>query len=249
MKFIQFCIALILVNTVFIQNAASDQIPANAFVLSAAQKDSLLADWPQLARYRSENAALAPAQKGDNRVVFLGDSITDIWRGSNFFPQKHYINRGISGQTTAQMLIRFRPDVIALKPAVVVILGGTNDLADNPGPYSLKMIEDNLTSMAQLAHVNGIKVVLASVTPINDSHFPLSAGRPKRQLQALNAWIKSYAASNHLIYLDYYDALLDQRGMLDDKFSADGIHPNPAGYAVMRPLAQRAIDRALRYPQ
>jgi|SRR6185437_2869307 len=245
---ILICVALLMANTVTTRTAATVAAPSNPFVLSAAQKDKLLADWPQLERYRDQNAALPPPGKGERRVVFMGDSITDIWRGRSFFPGKHYINRGISGQTTGQMLIRFRADVIALKPRVVVILGGTNDIADNPGPYSLRMIEDNLTSMAELARVNGIRVVLASVTPVNDVHFPLTSGRPTRKILALNAWIKAYAHHENFIYLDYYAALLGPHDMLKKGFSNDGIHPNPAGYAVMAPLAQQAIDQALMNP-
>ncbi|WP_254424469.1 SGNH/GDSL hydrolase family protein [Rhodanobacter sp. C05] len=247
-KNIWICVLLLFANMAAAQVAAPARPASNPFVLSAAQKDKLLADWPQLERYREENAALPPPGKGDKRVVFMGDSITDIWRGRDFFPGKHYINRGISGQTTGQMLIRFRADVIALKPRVVVILAGTNDIADNKGPYSLPMIEDNLISMAELARVNGIKVVLASITPVNDVYLPLTAGRPPEKIQALNAWIKAYARREHFIYLDYYDALVGPHDMLKKDFSADGIHPNPTGYAVMSPLAQRAIDKALMGP-
>lgn len=247
-KTIWICVAFLFSNMAFAQHQTPATPPTNPFVLSAAQKDKLLADWPQLERYRGENAALPSPRKGDGRVIFMGDSITDIWRGRDFFPGRHYINRGISGQTTAQMLIRFRADVIALKPRVVVILAGTNDIADNTGSYSLQMIEDNLTSMAELARVNGIKVVLASITPVNDDYFPLTTGRPPQKIHALNDWIKGYARRQHFVYLDYYDALLGPHDMLKRDFSGDGIHPNPAGYAVMAPLAQRAIDRALMNP-
>jgi lysophospholipase L1-like esterase len=242
------CAVLLFVSIAVARAEAPAAAPANPFVLTAAQKDKLLADWPQLERYRAENAALPPPGKGDRRVVFMGDSITDIWRGKDFFPGMHYVNRGIIGQTSAQMLVRFRADVIALKPSVVMILAGTNDLANNTGPASLTMIEDNLTSMVELARANDIKVVLASITPINDLRFPLTVGRPPQKIHALNAWIKAYANRRHLVYLDYYDALVGPDDLLRKDFSVDGIHPDPAAYAVMSPLAQQAIDKALKTP-
>jgi lysophospholipase L1-like esterase len=208
-----------------------------------------LADWPQLARYRDDNARLAAPAANEARVVFLGDSITDGWgRGSDngvFFPGKPYVNRGISGQTTAQMLIRFRADVIALKPRVVVILAGTNDIAGNTGPATLGMIEDNLASMTELAQANAIKVVLASVLPVNDASSPQTDNHPPQKIRELNAWIKDYAQRKALVYLDYYSAMLDASSELKKELSGDGLHPNSAGYAVMMPLAQRAIEQAL----
>jgi lysophospholipase L1-like esterase len=163
-----------------------------------------------------------------------------------FFPGKPYVNRGISGQTTPQMLLRFRPDVIALQPRVVVILAGTNDLAGNTGPSSLQMIEDNLASMTELAHAHHIRVVLSSVMPVGDYKYPQSSNHPAEKIIALNAWIKAYAQREHAIYLDYYDALLDADHALKKELSDDGLHPNAAGYAVMSPLAQQAIDQALK---
>ena len=224
--------------------APSSSTPPRDLVAEA----KLLTEWPQLDRYREENAKLPAPKAGEPRVVFLGDSITDIWgHGTDmFFPGKPYINRGISGQVTAQMLVRFRQDVIALKPKVVVILGGTNDIADNPDPSCLGMIEDNLISMIQLAKANGIKVVMASITPVNDyAGTHMSSGRPTQKILALNAWTKSYAQHQHLVYLDYYSALLDANHALKKEYSGDGLHPNPAGYAVMAPLAEQAIDKAL----
>ncbi|TAA23746.1 MULTISPECIES: SGNH/GDSL hydrolase family protein [Pseudoxanthomonas] len=207
-----------------------------------------LADWPQLARYRDENAALAAPAPGQRRVVFFGDSITEGWgkTGSEtFFPGKPYVNRGISGQTTPQMLVRFRQDVIDLKPAVVVILAGTNDLAGNTGPATPQMIQDNLASMAQLARANGIAVVLASVLPASD--YPWKTGlQPAPKIRALNDWIRQYAQRTGAVYLDYYGALDNGQGGLDAKVSGDGVHPNAAGYAVMAPLALAAVERALR---
>jgi len=204
-------------------------------------------DWPNLARYHDDNTRVAPPAPGEERVVFMGDSITDGWgRGrGEFFPGKPYINRGISGQTTPQMLIRFRPDVIALKPKVVVILAGTNDIAGNTGPMTLEMIEDNLTSMAELARANNIKVVLSSVMPVCDYIKNQTERRPPEKIIALNAWIKDYAAKNGFIYLDYYSAMLDDKNVFKKELTYDGLHPNAEGYAVMGPLAQKAINEAL----
>ena len=207
-------------------------------------------DWPNLARYRNENAKVTPPAKGELRVVFMGDSITDSWDDpvyGGFFPGKPYINRGISGQTTPQMLIRFRPDVIAHKPKVVVILAGTNDLAGNTGPTTLEAIEENLKSMAELANANGIRVVLASVLPVSDYEMrdgkPLTqtVRRPPAQIRALNTWIRAFAKAHGHVYLDYFSATADAQGFLRNELSDDGLHPNAAGYAVMAPLAEAAI--------
>ena len=217
--------------------------------------DTKLKDWPALLRYREDNSKTSVPTKVEKRVVFLGDSITDSWddpKYGGFFPGKPYVNRGISGQTTPQMLIRFRPDVIALKPRVVVILAGTNDLAGNTGPMPLTAIEDNLISMAELARANEIKVVFASILPISDYEIrdgkPLvqSARRPPERIKALNEWIKKYVAEHKLTYLDYYSAMVDDKGFLKDELSNDGVHPNDKGYQVMAPLAEDAIARALK---
>lgn len=207
-----------------------------------------LQDWPNLARYRADNEKLTAPVAGEQRVVFMGDSITDAWgrRGGTFFPDKPYVNRGISGQTTPQMLVRFRPDVIALKPAAVVILAGTNDIAGNTGPMTLEMIEDNIASMVQLAKANGIKVVLSSVMPVCDYHRPQMARRPPEKIIALNKWIAEYAAKQGAVYLDYYSAMLDDAKLLRKEITGDGLHPNDAGYAIMEPLAQAAVDKALK---
>jgi lysophospholipase L1-like esterase len=213
--------------------------------LERSQK--VLRDWPNLGRYRADNASVAAPAKGEKRVVFMGDSITDAW-GRNygkFFPGKPYINRGISGQTTPQMLIRFRPDVIALKPKAVVILAGTNDISGNTGPTTLEEIEGNLMSMAELAKANDIKVVLASVMPVTDAIKPQTGRRPPEKIQALNKWIKDYAAKTGAVYVDYYSAMVDDKGMLKTELTYDGLHPNNAGYELIEPIAQKAIDKAV----
>jgi lysophospholipase L1-like esterase len=218
--------------------------------------ESRLKDWPALARYHDANAKTTLPVKDEKRVVFMGDSITDGWDNEGnggFFPGKPYVNRGISGQTTPQMLIRFRPDVIALKPKVVVILAGTNDLAGNTGPTTLEAIEDNLTSMAELARANGIRVVFSSLLPVSDYEKskegkPIirTTQRPPEQIKALNEWMKTYAAANHQTYLDYYSAMIDDKGFLRDELSNDGLHPNVKGYEVMSPLAEQSIASALK---
>ena len=214
-----------------------------------------LKDWPALARYHDANTKLTPTQKNEARVVFMGDSITDSWQNAKFggfFPGKPYIDRGISGQTTPQMLVRFRPDVIALHPKVVVILAGTNDLAGNTGPTTMEAIADNLISMAELAKANSIKVVLASILPVSDYEqrdgkpINRTTQRPPEKIKALNEWMKAYAAKNRLTYLDYYSAMIDEKGFLRGELSEDGLHPNAKGYAIMSPLAEAAITRALK---
>jgi lysophospholipase L1-like esterase len=203
-------------------------------------------DWPDLAHYRDENASLGTTVPGEKRVVFMGDSITEDWSklAPGFFAGKPYINRGISGQTTPQMLIRFRQDVIALEPKVVVMLAGTNDIAGNTGPSTLQMIKDNITSMTVLANTANIKVVLSSVLPARD--YPWAPGlQPTEKISALNAWLENYALENNCLYLDYYSSMADdQKGMKPD-YSPDGVHPNEAGYKVMGEIAQKAIAVAL----
>lgn len=215
--------------------------------------EARLTDWPNLKRYAEANAKLAPPAKGENRVVFMGDSITDSWKLAEYFPGKPYINRGISGQTTPQMLVRFQPDVIALKPKVVVILAGTNDIAGNTGPMSLESIEANYRSMAELAKANGIKVVFASILPISDynknaqgQQIVRSTARQPDKILALNKWLKDYAAANKHIYLDYFSATVDDKGFLKADLANDGLHPHAGGYKLIAPLAQKAIDQALR---
>jgi len=212
-------------------------------------------DFGRLSRFAGANAALAPPRPDETRVVFFGDSITDNWSKGGFggfFPGKPYVNRGIGGQTTSQMLLRFRPDVIALQPKAVVVLAGTNDVAGNSGPVSLRVIEQNLATMAELAALHGVKVVLASILPVSDDKKdkegrPLvrTKDRPPDSLQRLNAWMAEYARANGHVYLDYASAVADPSGVLKSSLNDDGLHPNAAGYAVMTPLAEDAISRAL----
>lgn len=208
-------------------------------------------DFGQLERYQAANAALAAPLPGERRVIFFGDSITDIWKLDESFPGKHYINRGIGGQTTPQMLVRFRQDVIDLHPAVVVILAGTNDIAGNSGTETLDQIEADYTSFAELAKVNGIRAVFSSVTPINAMNqralwFYLQ--RSPEKILALNVWLKKYCADHDLVYLDYFSAMVDDQGFLKKDLTEDGLHPNAAGFAVMAPLAEAAIAKALEQP-
>jgi len=205
----------------------------------------LLVDFGGLAHFKEADAMLGDAKTGEDRVVFMGDSITQGWKLDEAFPGKPYVNRGISGQTTPQMLVRFRQDVIDLKPKVVVILAGTNDIAGNTGPMTLEQTEGNLASMAELATANGIRVVLCSVLPAFDYHWaPGLAPAPK--IAQINAWLKDYAAQKGYVYVDFYSAMKDDRGGLPATLSADGVHPLPAGFAIMSPLAEAGIEKALR---
>ena len=218
--------------------------------------DARLRDWPQLNRYRQANETLAPPKAGESRVVFMGDSITDIWQQNRFgffVAGKPYVDRGISGQTTPQMLIRFRPDVIDLKPKVVVILAGTNDLAGNTGPMTNEAIEENLQSMAELARANGIRVVIASIMPVSDygktrdgQPSIQTTRRPPASILAVNQWIKKYSEDNGFVYLDYFSAMVDDKGFLKSDISRDGLHPNDKGYEIMKPLAEQAINTAFK---
>ena len=204
-------------------------------------------DYGQLARYRDANAALKPPAPGENRVVFFGDSITDIWPIADSFPGKPYINRGIGGQTTSQMLVRFRQDVVNLAPKVVVILAGTNDIAGNSGPISNENIEANFASLAELARSHGIRVVFSSILPVHN-YTPQSqdfyAQRPMARILALNEWLKGYCAGSGATCLDYFSAVVDDKGLLKRELADDGLHPNKAGYAIMAPMAEQAIEKA-----
>ena len=227
--------------------------PASLPKLSEEQILKLRTDWANLMRFHDDDVALPAPSAGVKRVVFMGDSITEAWLhngvpagqpGAEFFPGKPYVNRGISGQTTPQMLVRFRPDVVDLKPAAVVILAGINDIAGNTGDMTLEETEDNLASMAEIAQANGIQVVMCSVLPAFD--FPWRPGRePAPKVVALNTWIKNYAAAHRHVYVDFYTAMVDQRGGLPTTLSHDGVHPTKAGYDIMNPLVQAGIDKAL----
>jgi len=234
--------------------AALPSCPELAQALSGVvRNDARMRDWANLARYREANASLPKPATGDARVVFLGDSITDGWqqpRYGGFFPGKPYVDRGISGQTTPQMLLRFRPDVIALAPRAVVILAGINDIAGNTGPTTDEEIEGHLASICELAKANGIKVVLASLLPVSEYHVapkgvPQTTTRPMSRVRAVNDWLKAYAQANGHVYLDYFSAMVDGKGLLREELSEDDLHPNPKGYAIMGPLAEAAIARAL----
>jgi lysophospholipase L1-like esterase len=218
-------------------------------------QEKRLNDWPDMAHYREANAKVTAPAKDEQRVVFMGDSITDMWvqpRFGAFFPGKAYIGRGIGGQTTPQMLLRFRADVIALQPKVVVILAGTNDIAGNTGPIMLEETEGNLASMAELARANGIRVLLSSVMPVSNyghdrdgNPLDMRIKRAPEKILELNAWIKKYAAEKGHVYLDYFSATVDEHGLLKKELSEDGLHPNVTGYAAMAPLAEKAIEAAV----
>jgi lysophospholipase L1-like esterase len=234
-------------------SAPSASCPEMATALTVLMgRDTRMRDWAEMARYRDANKTVAPPARTDARVVFMGDSITDGWqqpRYGGFFPGKPYVDRGISGQTTPQMLVRFRRDVIDLQPKAVVILAGTNDIAGNTGPMTNEEIQGNLASMSDLAHVHNIKVVFSSVTPISEYHVrgvPQTTARPMERIKALNDWMKSYAASHGDVYLDYFSAMIDDKGLMRAELTEDDLHPNAKGYAVMGPLAEAAIARALK---
>ena len=203
-------------------------------------------DWANLNRFKEENAKLGMPRTCDDRVVFMGNSITQGWieKVPKFFENRSYINRGISGQTTPQMLLRFRQDVINLYPKVVVILAGTNDIAGNTGPSTLEMIEDNIHSMTELAQANGIQVVLCSVLPAYDYKWKPGL-EPAGKIVELNRRIKKYAETHGAVYCDYHSAMADERNGLPESLSADGVHPNAEGYAIMAPIVEQAIARAL----
>ena len=250
-------VALWCVASASAQDAApSPQDPCAEVKAQAARLDSRLKDWPALGRYREANARTPPPAKGEQRVVFMGDSITDSWddpRYGGFFPGRPYVNRGISGQTTPQMLLRFRADVLALKPKAVVILAGTNDISGNTGPTTPEAIRGNLASMAELARAHGVRVVLASLLPVSDydknrEGKPIirTAQRPPAEIRALNEWIKNYARENKHVFLDYHSATADDKGFLRDELSDDGLHPNAKGYELMAPLAEKAVAAALK---
>lgn len=239
------------------QTQKSVETPSPEDQLTPYQKSQLVRafnDWAFLAKFRDADDALPPPAPGENRVVFMGDSITEGWgmkatpttpaRG-DFFPGKPYINRGISGQTTPQMLVRFRQDVIKLKPKVVVILAGTNDIAENTGKTTIREIGNNIASMSDLARANGIAVVLCSVLPASDFHWHRGL-QPAPKIKALNEWIRDYADKNGFVYVDYYSSMVNGEGGLKAELSPDGVHPNKEGYDIMAPLAEAGIAEALK---
>jgi len=203
-------------------------------------------DWPDLNRFRKQNKNLGAPANGEQRVVFMGNSITEGWpnKDPEYFENPSYINRGIGGQTTPQMLLRFRADVIDLKPKAVVILAGTNDIAGNTGPMTLEEIRDNIVSMSELAMANDIKVIISSVLPAYDYHWRPGL-EPNIKIPKLNAMLKDYAEKNGIIYLDYFTAMADERNGLPTELADDGVHPTKEGYMIMKGLAEKAIKKAL----
>jgi lysophospholipase L1-like esterase len=253
--------SLLLVLVLALDGPAAAQIPAAPTdcpevaraVQDLMRNDARLRDWPQLERYRMANADVLRAGS-KVEVVFLGDSITDSWTNEQFggfFPGKGYVNRGISGQTTPQMLVRMKPDVLAFSPKVIVLLAGTNDIAGNTGPQTDEDIQRNIAAIAGLATANGARMVLASVLPVSAYHVtpgapPQTVRRPPARINTLNTWLKTYAAAHNHVYLDYFSATADEKGMLRAELSEDDLHPNARGYAIMAPLAEAAIAQARR---
>jgi lysophospholipase L1-like esterase len=249
--------------------------PANCCLLNnAKQLADQLQDWNQIGRYYAANRELTKQPSDPKRVVFMGDSITDGWRLDEYFPGKPYVNRGISGQVTSQMLVRMYPDVINLKPAAMIVLAGTNDIARNNGPTTEEMIQENIMAITELAQLHGIKVLLCSILPVSDYPFlaqqsgrgpqpppgagrggrgfvrqRMTVGRPPEDILKINAWMKSYASQVNAIYVDYFSALVDEKGWMKDGMANDGLHPNADGYKIMAPLAERAIEQALKKKQ
>ncbi len=253
--FLSLALVCTLSLTAFAQTPAAQTAPAAPAPDSAEalQKrlDALqtrMQDWPNLKRYREANMTVAAPAKGENRVVFFGDSITDGWKIAEYFPGKPYVNRGIGGQTTPQMLIRMRLDVVAHQPKVVLLLAGTNDIAGNTGPMTNEAIQENYAAIAQLAQANGIKIIFASVLPVHDYNpqRPMTKGRPPERILALNNWLKAYCQKNGHLYLDYFSKMVDDKGFLKAELANDGLHPNAEGYKIMAPLAEAAIAQALK---
>jgi lysophospholipase L1-like esterase len=244
-----FLIPLLLLPAAARCQLVEDYNPPKAnccLVFAARNLADQLQDWNQLGRYHQDNERLRAAPADPRRVVFLGDSITDGWKLAQSFPDRPYVNRGIGGQTTPQMLVRMYPDVIDLKPAALIILAGTNDISRNTGPVTITMIEENFQAMTELAQAHGIKVILCSVMPVSDyTKNKQTVARPPADILKLNAWMREYAAKAHAVFADYYAATVDEKGMLRDGYSDDGLHPNLKGYDLLAPVAQAAIDKAL----
>ena len=210
-------------------------------------EDNKNLDWPNLSRYQDENRSVGLPEKGKQRVVFMGDSITEEWSNlyPDYFDTKGYINRGIGGQTTPQMLIRFKPDVIDLEPDIVVILAGTNDIAGNTGPSNVKMITDNIFSMAELARAHQIKVVLSSILPVFEYEWAKEIKDVPATIDSVNDELKKYVNDHGLVYLDYFSSMVDERKGLNKDYTYDGVHPNQDGYILMSSLAQKVLSRLL----
>src|ERR1700758_2434302 len=248
------CVSLVFVVAGFAQQTApAPAIPTTGFAGLDRYRASRIAvytdDYGQLARYREADATLGPPVAGENRVVFFGDSITDIWKLEDYFPGKPYVNRGIGGQTTPQMLVRFRQDVINLQPKVVLILAGTNDIAGNTGPMRNEDIEANYASFAELAKAHGIRLVYSSILPVHnytERSKDFYAQRPMSRVLELNQWLKDYCEKNNIGYLDYFSSVVDDKGLLKKDVADDGLHPNDAGYKIMAPLAEAAIQKAMK---
>lgn len=246
----QFVILSLLAGSLWAQTPVRPPAPAP----DAARYERMvkqLADWPDLAPYRQADAELGAPKAGEQRVVFLGASITDFWgrKYGEFFPGRPYVNRGISGQVTPQLLVRFQQDVVLLNPAAVIIAdAGANNIAGNAGPATLAMFQDDIESMVAIARTNHIRVILASLLPA--SRFPWKPeARPADEIRQWNEWLKSYAKQQGMVYLDYYSALVDDEGGMKPELAFDkAVHPNAAGYALMQPLAEKAIAEALKSP-
>ena len=210
-------------------------------------EDSKSLDWANLARYEDDNLKVGLPKKDERRVVFMGDSITEEWSNlyPEYFTEKGYINRGIGGQTTPQMLIRFKPDVVDLKPEIVVILAGTNDIAGNTGPSNAKMITDNIFSMAEIAKAYQMKVVLSSILPVYEYDWAREIKDPPSTIQAVNDALKQYASDQGLIYLDYFSSMVDERQGLNSDYTSDGVHPNESGYILMSSLVEEVLSELL----
>jgi len=248
LKFVSVIFILMMTGSIALvaQNNAPKPTQEQQDAWKQAEEERLHNDWANFARFRDDNIKIGLPVAGENRIVFMGNSITEGWirLDPEFFSGKPFVNRGISGQTTPQMLVRFRPDVINLKPAVIVILAGINDIAGNTGPSTLEMIEDNLISMVDLAKANDVSVVLSSVLPAFD--FPWHPGmQPAEKVVQLNGWIKNYAENHGCVYLDYFTPMADDRHGLKAELTYDGVHPNLSGYKVMEPLVESAIQKAL----
>lgn len=273
--FLSIAVVLFLANSATAQLVDDFNPPnANCCLLTTAKSlADQLQDWNQLGRYHAADLELKRQPPDPRRVVFMGDSITDFWRLDEYFPGQSYVNRGIGGQVTSQMLVRMYPDVIDLKPAAMVVLAGTNDIARNNGPATAEMIEQNIMAMTELARSHGIKVLLCSILPISDYPYlaqqsgrgpqpqqppaggrgrgamvrqRMTIGRPPADILKLNAWMKDYAFQGNAIYVDYFSALVDDKGWMKDGLANDGLHPNAEGYKIMAPIVSRAIKEALR---